>query len=97
MGAGLDNMKSNNKFFSYDLDKILEDAPSDGGFMKRIVRRIEVSGLKEIYSKKYLLDSGLVTREEYKKIPASKNRTDELKRIKDWSVLNSQIVGAEYY
>jgi hypothetical protein len=89
-------MEKNDKFFSFNLDEVLRNALDDGGFMKRIERRIEVAGLKEIYSKKYLLNSGLVTSEEYKKIPASTERVDELKKRMDWIILNSQIVGAEY-
>ena len=64
---------------------------------EQIPRRMEVARLKEIYSKKYLLESKLVTHKEYVSIPASTLRADTLRRYQDEAILRNQVVGAEIY
>lgn len=73
-----------------------ENSKEDNDFMKSFCRQMEVARLKEIYSKRYLLKSGLVTRREYRTIFASTEHADELRKLQDIACLLPQVVGDEY-
>ena len=62
---------------------------------EKVQRQSEVADLKEIYSKEYLLGSGLVTPEEYDIIPASTSHADWCRRQRGIAKIMHQVVGAE--
>lgn len=79
----------------WGLADILKNAePSD--FFEKVKRRHRVAMLKERYDREYLMKHNMCTKEEYDTIPASTYRRDQLRKMRDWSKINSQVVGAEY-
>ncbi len=62
--------------------------------MVNAAREIEVERLKEIFGKKYLLKSGLVTLQEYNAVPLINYRPNR-NRVQDFASLSHQVVGAE--
>ncbi len=81
-----------------DLERMLDDFVQNAkptNIFAQIGRKMEVADLKEVYDRKYLLESGLVTTEEYATIPASTFRADNLRTAQDTAYLMTQVVGQE--
>ncbi len=75
------------------VDEFLRDAkPTD--LFELIKRDMEVASLKEDYSKEYLLDTGLVSPEEYESIPTGTIRRDAYRHMQDAAYLLPKIVGS---
>ena len=87
------------QLFDFNLEKRINEAPVAVGLnnvIEEMERRDKVAWLKDTYSKKYLLKNNLVTRKEYRTIPAeSVEREKEYKRLQGIASLMHQVVGAE--
>ena len=60
---------------------------------EKVQRKMEVADLKEVYAREYLLETGLVTEEEYNTIPASTSRKDDFERAQGIAEIMHHVVG----
>ena len=82
------------EYIKFNLKEFLDGGkPCD--LFARVQREMEVANYKEIYSKEYLLNSGLVTKEEYDTIPASTSHADWCRKQRGIAKIMHQVVGAE--
>lgn len=82
------------KYKRFDIEEFERNAKPDDSF-KEVQREMEVADYKEIYSKEYLLSSGLMTPEEYETIPASTRHADWCEGQQEVSKVIHQVAGAE--